>query len=278
MSSLVSSVMTIIVPGLSQLRSGNFGKAAIMFVTAVLLGVITGGAGWFLGGIWSLIDSPSTTVTRRAKPSASSEDGSARQTPQSGTAQWLFKFTLLAVCAAIVLYSISRGRALQSMEFLGVKMSFESSLGDFSKKVSENPPSGAEEKKPLEPAPEPRGVEAIANREEAGSVRPERTTQTIQRPQLDITGSWMDAQGATYEIVQRGESLHIVEVSKFYFIPIQTAECEGSIQDERITARCTTYNGLEADAFLTVAPGGRAITGEFRSRIGNVRMPLAISR
>ena len=164
------------------------------------------------------------------------------------------------------------------MEFLGVKMSFESSLGDLSKKVSENPPSGAEEKKPLEPAPEPRRVEAIANREEAGSVRPERTTQTIQRPQLEITGSWMSPEGATYEIVQRGESVHIVEVSKIYFMPVQTAECEGSIQDERITARCTTYNGLEADAFLTVAPGGRAITGEFRSRIGNVRMPLSISR
>jgi len=275
----MSSVMTVLIPGLSQLRRGNFGKAAMMFVTAVFLGVITGGAGWFLGGIWSLIDSPSTTVTRRAKPSASSDDASASQTPQSDTAHWLFKFTLLAVCAAIVLYSISRGRALQSMEFLGVKMSFESSLGDLSKKVSDdNPPSAGEGKKPLEPAPEPRRVEAIANREEAGSVRPERTTQTIQRPKLDTTGSWMDAQGATYEIVQRGESVHIVEVSKFYFIPIQTAECEGSIQDERITARCTTYNGLEADLFLTVAPGGRTITGDFRSRIGNVRMPFAISR
>ena len=46
---------------------------------------------------------------RRAKASASSDDASASQTPQSDTAQWLFKLpTLLAVCAAIVLYSISR--------------------------------------------------------------------------------------------------------------------------------------------------------------------------
>src|SRR5262245_1122817 len=260
----MSSVMTVILPGLSQLRSGNFSKAVLMFAAAVFLGVITGGAGWFLGGIWSLIDSPSTTVASRSKRPVESDDLSSNQSRHSDTAQWLFKFALLGVCAAIVFYSISRGRALQSMEFLGVKMSFESSLGDLSKKVSEKESSAVEEKKPAEPAPEPRRVET--------------TAQISQRPQLDITGSWMDTAGATYEIVQRGESVHIAEVSKIYFMPVKTAECEGSIQNETITARCTTYNGMEADALLTVHPGGRSITGEFRSRIGNVRIPMAISR
>ena len=268
MSNLAASVLTIIIPGLSQLRSGNVGKAALIFITSLAFGLITGGAGWFLGGVWSLIDSSGASPA----PARRTSESGAMPIHKSDTAQWLFKFALLAVCGGIAVYSISRGRALQSMEFLGVKMSFESSLGQLEKRVEDKQNQVQPEvEKIADPAPETKRPPVVAP--------PEHIATVSQSPiPANLSGTWTSAEGATYEIVHSGASVQIKEFSRIFYVPVQTAECAGSVFGTSVTANCATSAGVNAVAQLSVGPDGRSIRGEFRSVIGDVRIPVFLSR
>jgi len=267
MSNLASSVLTTIIPGLSQLVSGKVGKAALIFVFSLVFGLITGGGGWFLGGIWSLIDSWGASPA----PTRTSESG-AMPIQKSDTANWLFKFALLAVCGGIAFYSISRGRALQSMEFLGVKMSFESSLGQLEKRVEEKQNQAQPEvEKIADAAPETRRPPVVA---------PPEPVVEVSRSQvpMNLSGTWTSAEGATYEIVHSGAMVQIKEFSRIFYVPVQTAECAGTVSGLSVTANCATSAGVNAIAQLSVGPDGRTLRGEFRSAIGDIRMPVFLSR
>jgi TM2 domain-containing membrane protein YozV len=52
----VATIMSLIIVGLGQLYNGDVKKGAIMFVCALVAGIITLGIAWFGIAIWSAID------------------------------------------------------------------------------------------------------------------------------------------------------------------------------------------------------------------------------
>ncbi len=129
----MGNLLTFVSPGLGQVLRGEFRKAATMFGSAVITGLVTSGLGWLACGLWSVIDlgktsaSPAAAVPNSA-PAAASAAPAATGGRAGSSMAWAFKFTLLAVCAVVVFQAIGSGNVLESMEFFGVRMQFASSL------------------------------------------------------------------------------------------------------------------------------------------------------
>lgn len=269
----MSSFMTVLIPGLSQALAGNLRKGGTIFLLAVFLGAATGGLGWLLCGLWSLVDSRSATPAPAAPaaPAAAGKSG--------GLAPWAFKFAVLGVGSAIALYSISQGRALQSLRFLGIELSFESSLGG---RTAEVGGGGGGDTAPVAQADLGGGVAANALREivaEKGSAAEPDARPPASYAATDVSGTWRNVDGATYEISRTGSTVQIREMSILFFLPVETAACQGTVADGTIQAQCVIgVTGTNGVLELSVAEDGTALVGGYRDLVTGAQVPLTLYR
>lgn len=267
--------LTVIFPGLRQAQARQYGRAATLFLCAVVLLPFTGPVGWLTCGVWSLL------APLPAAPASSPTSGSAGQAPGSppvpptrgfDAAAWL-KFAVLASGVAIAFFAMTQGRALSTLEFVGIKMTFESSMVRAAHEGEREPAAPAGEPMPAAVGLAGPGAPTAPSASLAALVPRVGAT-----PVANVAGSWMDPEGVRYEIVRTGDAVRIREVSQLFFIPIETGTCDGSLADRVITAHCTTYLGTTGILELTLDPRGTALAGSYRDLLTGGWIPIRLAR
>lgn len=98
----MNRILTLLLPGSGQLLRGDLRKAATIFGTAVVTGLLTGGAGWLACGVWSVVDLGASSSPAAAGSPSHTASSSAGGSPSAGhgtSMAWVFKFSTLALCA-----------------------------------------------------------------------------------------------------------------------------------------------------------------------------------
>ena len=264
------SLLTFLLPGLSQLSNGQVRKGATMFGCAAFFGIITGGVGWVGCGIWSVIDANAAKI---ASPGGSTPaDSRAAAAPQGASTAgavmpWVCKFSVLAAGVAVAFYSMNSGQALRSLSFLGLQMDFESSLSDLSASPANSGGgefSSALRDEDVDDAPAPEPTDSRGEVSEAGAAT--------------LDGTWKNAEGAEYFITTAGDDVHIREMSKLFYFPIETATCSGTADARRVSVDCETYVGTSGALELTLASSGRVLTGSYLDATTGARVPMELRR
>ena len=275
----MSSLLTVLLPGLAQMQAGQWRKAATMFLVALFLGPPTGGIGWIFSGLWSLMDargSFATPPTAAPAAPARAELRAPAEAPapaKGSAAPWIFKFAVLGVGASIALYSISQGRALETLKFLGIELSFASSVGQLAGGESSN--AGVTTANVLPETPSS-GFMPPSNDPKAAF----RTENTDALPtNASISGNWRGSTGSTYGIAESGSNVTIIETSHFLgFITVETGRCDGTISNGVITASCSMSNGVTGTISLSPGADGASLVGKFTAPTIGRELPLIFQR
>ena len=275
----MNTILSLLLPGFGQMLRGDFRKAGTIFGSAVITGWLTAGLGWLACGVWSVVD-----LTRRSSPAAAAGPGNsaplnaagAPSRAQGSAMAWVFKFTTLALCAAIVFQTLRSGNVLQSLEFVGVKLHFGSALASRAEQTEGGSafsdlatgsvlPSGTASG--TLQASEPPIPEAIA------SVPPASGAEGS----LNLAGKWSSSEGVTYELRQEDGRVAIREISRILVLDVETASCSGTISGASLAASCETYLGTTGQIELVVAEDG-TLVGEYRDYSTGGRVPMRLRR
>ena len=274
----MSSFLTVLLPGLAQMQTGQWRKAATMFLVALFLGPPTGGIGWLFSGLWSLMDAKGSFTGQPAAsppPPDNSADRRASSDPpasKGSVAPWVFKFAVLGVGASIAFYSISKGRALETLKFVGLELSFASSVGQLA--------NG-------EPSPDPVTTADVMTDNPASAFAPSDDPKASLAPDnssatstsSSITGSWKGSTGSTYGITEVGSMVTVIETSNLLgFIPVETGRCDGSVSNGEVTAPCIMSNGVMGMMTLSRSSDGNTLVGKFKEQTTGYELPLMLER
>jgi hypothetical protein len=299
-TSPMKSVVTFLLPGLGQLFSGDAKKGGIMFLSAVIAGSLTAGLGYFVCGAWSVFDLKSraagsssasaiaTLLTTTEAPAPAAKAGSFQ-----ALMPWLFKFSVLGLCAFLVLNSVRGGGALQSLELFGVRLHF-ASLASEAGAASERPPgerSGSGQAAfdavanalvSDETNAAPAGSRGATESGSPGAYNPEPAAEPIQyevpsAPVSSFAGQWGSDLGATYQIRESNRAVEITETSKILFVPFISMTCRGQTTGAYVRAECTTYDRQTGELVLAVDPTG-GLGGVFTAHANGMQIPLNLHR
>lgn len=189
---------------------------------------------------------------------------------------WAFKFSILAICAALIVHNVSTGGVLQSLEFFGVKMQFAASMEARSDGSSDGAPTrGVPD---VETPVDPLDGEAISAFQPSVATSAElELSPPPAASLLEIAGSWLDTSGATYEISQSGAEVRIREISRPYGIPFETASCVGRVTATAVAAECTTIAGTVGEVELTGNESG-GLVGQYHDLSTGATVPIMLRR
>lgn len=292
----MKSVITFLLPGIGQVFSGDARKGGIMFISAVILAPLTSGVGYFACGAWSVFDLKTRASPSAAPPaSRSSVSDTARlltttEVPAAAgggffhsVMPWLFKFTVLGLCAVLVLSNVRSGGALQSLEAFGVKLSFASLAREAEGGTSAEASGDAVAREAAFAAvanaylSEQSGVAETAGGGSGGSsasvAHPDGSPSSPRSTLPVFSGQWKSDLGATYQIQEVDGFVRIIETSRILFVPFVSMTCEGPRSGEYVRAECRTLDEYGGELVLARDPAG-GLGGIFTSYANGMQIPV----
>ena len=266
-------IITLLLPGFGQMLRGDFRKAGTIFGSAVLTGWLTAGLGWLACGVWSVVD-----LTRSSSPAAAAGPSGSTGAPsraQGSSMAWVFKFTTLALCAAIVFQTLRSGNVLQSLEFVGVKLQFGSALAT----RAEQTEGGAALSDLATGSVLPSGTASALEASEPRTPEPKASVQPASGAErsLSLAGDWSSSEGVKYELRQEDGRVAIREISRILVLDVETATCSGTVSGASLAASCRTYLGTTGEIQLAAAEDG-TLVGEYRDYSTGARVPMRLRR
>lgn len=97
------------------------------------------------------------------------------------------------------------------------------------------------------------------------------------RGPVSLGGTWADTRGATYEFAQSRTDVQIREISRIVFIPVETANCIGTVTGSQVVAQCVTYVGTQGEVRLSLSDAG-SLVGEYRDFTAGGVVPMMLTR